>query len=212
MVDDRKYMKYIDLSHEIYNGIPVYPGDIEVSLVQVKTISEDEYNYYSFSSGLHAGTHIDCPMHLLQKDSKIAEYPLECFIGKGYLIDARGEDKIDYKEKYSCQIQKDDIVLILTETDKKYGSEDYYNKHPVLSNRLADFLVSRQIKMLGIDMPSPDLPPFPVHKLLLSNDIFIIENLTNLGQLLNIEYFEVFAQPLKICAEASFTRAFARCP
>lgn len=65
--------------------------------------------------------------------------------------------------------------------------------------------------MLGIDMPSPDFPPFPVHKLLLSNGIFILENLTGLQQLLNIDTFEVFAVPLKIYAEASLTRAYARC-
>jgi kynurenine formamidase len=151
-------------------------------------------------------------MHLLQNDNTIAEYPLECFAGKGYLIDARGENEIDYKTEYENQIQKGDIVLIFTETDRKYGNEDYYNRHPVITNKLADFLVSREIKMLGFDMPSPDFPPFPVHKLLLNHRIFIIENLTNLEQLLNVEYFEVFAQPLKICAEASLTRAFARCP
>lgn len=204
-------MKYIDLSHKIDDGIPVYPGDIEVSLVKVKSILTDKYNAYTFSSSLHAGTHIDCPMHLLQNNSTIAEYPLACFVGKGYLIDARGENEIDYKADYDHQIQKGDIVLIITETDNAYGKDDYYNKHPVITERLADFLVSQEIKMLGVDMPSPDFPPFPVHKLLLSNGIFIIENLTNLKQLLNIECFEVFAQPLKIYAEASFTRAFARC-
>jgi kynurenine formamidase len=204
-------MKYIDLSHKIENGIPVYPGDIEVSLVQVKTMLEDKYNAYTFSTSLHAGTHIDCPMHLLQGNTTIAEYPLECFAGKGYLIDARGESEIDYKIEYDNEIQKGDIILIFTETDKKYGTDDYYNKHPVLTDKLADFLVSREIKMLGIDMPSPDFPPFPVHKLLLSHGIFIIENLTNLKQLLNVKYFEVFAQPLNIYAEASLTRAFVRC-
>jgi kynurenine formamidase len=205
-------MRYIDLSHKIDDGIPVYPGDIEVSLVQVKTISEDKYNAYAFSTNLHAGTHIDCPMHLLQNDSTIAEYPLECFAGNGYLIDARGESEVDYKAEYEDQVHKGDIVLILTGTDMKYGNEDYYDRHPVITSKLADFLMSREIKMLGVDMPSPDFPPFPVHKLLLNHRIFIIENLTNLEQLLNVEYFEVFAQPLKICAEASLTRAFARCP
>lgn len=205
-------MRYIDLSHKINDGIPVYPGDIEVSLVQVRRLLTDNYNAYSFTSSLHAGTHIDCPMHLLQNDSTIAEYPLECFGGKGYLLDARGENEIDYKAEYDKQIQKGDIVLVYTESDKYYGNERYYDKHPVITDKLANFLVSREIKMLGVDMPSPDFTPFPVHKLLLNHGIFIIENLTNLEELLNVEYFEVFAQPLKIYAEASLTRAFARCP
>ena len=61
-------MKYIDLSHKIDNDIPVYPGDIEVSLIQIKNIETDKYNAFSFYSTLHAGTHIDCPMHLLDED------------------------------------------------------------------------------------------------------------------------------------------------
>jgi kynurenine formamidase len=65
--------------------------------------------------------------------------------------------------------------------------------------------------MLGVDMPSPDYPPFPVHKLLLNKGIFVLENLTGLEQLLGIKHFEVFEVPLKIHAEASLTRAFARC-
>lgn len=205
-------MRYIDLSHKIDDGIPVYPGDIEVSLLQVRNLLTDKYNAYSFSSSLHAGTHIDCPMHLLQNDITIAEYPLECFVGKGCILDVRGESEIDYKAEYDEQIQKGDIVLVYTGSDKHYGNEHYYYEHPVITDKLASFLVSREIKMLGVDMPSPDFPPFQIHKLLLNHGIFIIENLTNLEKLLNVECFEVFVQPLKIYAEASLTRAFARCP
>lgn len=202
-------MKYIDLSHEIDNGIPVYPGDIEVSLLKEKSIRNDQYTAYSLSTGLHAGTHIDCPMHLLESERTMAEYPLERFIGKGCLVDARRENEIDYKAEYDVKICKGDIVLIFTGTDEYYGDEYYYSKHPLVTEKLSRFLVSREIKMLGVDMPSPDFSPFPVHKLLLSNGIFILENLTNLKQLLFLEHFEVFAAPLKICAEASLTRAFA---
>ena len=203
-------MKHIDLSHKIDNDIPVYPGDIKVSLLQKKSIQNDQYTAYSFSTGLHAGTHIDCPMHLLESERTIAEYPLECFMGKGCMVDALGESEIDYKAEYDEKICKGDIVLIFTGTDKFYGTEHYYSKHPLVTEKFAQFLVSRDIKMLGVDMPSPDFSPFPVHKLLLSKGIFILENLTNLKQLLRIEHFEVFAVPLKICAEASLTRAFAR--
>lgn len=56
-------------------------------------------------------------------------------------------------------------------------------------------------------MPAPDYPPFTFHKALLSNDIFVLENLTNLGSLLDKPNFEVMAFPLKISAEASFVRA-----
>lgn len=203
-------MKYIDLSHELKDKMPVYPGDCPVELFAEKNLMVDGYSAFYLSTGLHAGTHIDCPMHLLEDYRTISEYPLERFVGRGYLLDARGMKQIDYCDVYDEEIKNGDIVLVLTNSDKDYGKDDYYNNHPVITERLAEFFVAKGIKMLGIDMPSPDYPPFDIHKLLLSHDILIIENLANLEQLLEIKSFEVFATPLKLCAEASLARAFAR--
>ena len=52
--------------------------------------------------------------------------------------------------------------------------------------------------------------PYNIHKILLKNDIPLLENITNLNDLVYVEKFEVFAQPLKINAEASLVRAFAQ--
>lgn len=203
-------MKYIDLSQDIYHHMPIYPGDRDVELFPEKSLAADHYTAFSLSTGMHAGTHIDCPMHLLEDSRTIAEYPMERFIGRGYLLDVRGLKKIAYQDKYDEEIQRGDIVLILTGSDKYYGSDDYYNKHPEITEELAAFFVSRSIKLVGMDMPSPDYPPFAIHKLLLSQDILIIENLTNLELLLDVQAFEVFALPLKLHAEASVARVVAR--
>lgn len=203
-------MKYIDLSQTIKQDMPVYPGDAKVSLVQKKCFETDYYNAYSLSTGMHAGTHIDCPMHLTKNNRTISEYPLESFSGPGCLIDARAEREIGYREEYAGKIRFGDIVLILTGTDMLYGSDQYYFDHPVITEGLASFFASKGIRMLGVDMPSPDFSPFAVHKILLSEGIFIMENLTNLDQLIGAGCFEVYAAPLKINAEASLVRAFAR--
>lgn len=203
-------MKYIDLSHKIYGTMPVYPGDNEVSLVQERFLDKDYYNGYTLKTGLHVGTHIDCPRHLLNSDKTMVDYSLENFVGDGILLAAGGEKEIGYKPEYEDKIKKGDIVLIYTGTDKFYGSKEYYENHPIITMELAKFFVDKEIKLVGIDMPSPDYPPFEVHKLLLSNNIFIMENLTNLKDLLEVGSFEIFAQPLKLEAEASLVRAFAR--
>jgi len=49
--------------------------------------------------------------------------------------------------------------------------------------KLGDFFVEKKIKLLGMDLPSPDKYPFRIHKKLLENNILIIENLTNLSEL-----------------------------
>ena len=69
---------------------------------------------------------------------------------------------------------------------------------------------NKSLTVLGMDMPKPDNYPFEIHKLLLSRDIFIMENLTNLESLQNVPSFEVMAFPLNIRAEGSIVRAVAR--
>ena len=58
-------------------------------------------------------------------------------------------------------------------------------------------------------MPSPDRYPFTIHKKLLNNRIFILENLCNLERLAWGDDFKVIAFPLKIKGEGSMVRAVA---
>lgn len=202
-------MKYVDLSYEIKNGMPVYPGDIEVDLKKVNNYEEDGVNCHTLLSNMHAGTHIDCPMHMVSDERYISELDLDRFIGNAVLLDVRGERLIDIKDEYYKDIKEGDIVLLYTGWESKYGSVEYYENHPIVSDKFAEFLVQKKIKILGIDMPSPDGNSFSIHKILLGNNICILENLTNLNKLLYVEDLQVFAQPLKIRAEASLVRAVA---
>lgn len=203
-------MKLIDISHIFNNNTPIYPGDYTHSLIKWKTLDEDYYTSYLLTSCLHTGTHIDVPMHLINDDKMVCDFSIDSFVGKGVLLDVRGENTIDMKPCYKEMIEEGSIVLIYTGFDKFYGMEEYFVNHPTISTHLSDFLISRKIKMLGMDMPSPDYPPFDIHKALLSNEIFILENITNLQELSEINNFEVIALPLKLSAEASFVRAVCR--
>jgi kynurenine formamidase len=99
-------------------------------------------------------------------------------------------------------------VLILTGWDAEYGTKDYYATHPVIAEGLAEFLAERKIKMLCLDMPSPDHEPYPIHKLLLAKSIPIAENLKGLSRLDGLT-FDIAAFPLNIEAEASLARIVA---
>lgn len=199
-----------DLSHILDSSTPLYPGDVDTQLSQDKFIKQDYYNAYLLHSNLHTGTHIDAPMHLLDDERVISEFDINCFFGNGVVLDVRGKSVIKMKKEYEELISPNDIVLLYTGFDKHYNDEDiYFNSHPVVDEELAQFFVDMKIKMLGIDMPAPDFPPFNIHKKLPQHDIFILENLTNLVKLIDYTSFEFFAVPLKLSAEASFVRAFA---
>jgi Predicted metal-dependent hydrolase len=201
--------KFIDLTRAIEDSMAVYPGDTGTKLYEEKNLSRDGYNAYRLETSMHVGTHIDAPMHLIKSEEFISEIPLENFIGNGCVIDVRGEHVIRLKVDYEEKIRNCDFIFLYTGYDEKFGTEDYFKHHPVVERDFAEFLVNKNIKVMGIDTPSPDKYPFKVHKTLFNNNIMIIENLMNLKELLDYEYFEIMALPLKIKAEASLVRVVA---
>jgi len=198
---------WVDLSWPITDSMPVYPGDRETRLVQEKWLEKDFYTAFALDTGLHAGTHMDAPMHLLKDAPGINEMPLSRCIAPGILLDVRGQREIRRPDLPKGALGGK-AVLLLTGMEGAYGTESYYHDHPVVSMDLARLLVQEEIAFLGMDMPSPDDPPFPVHKLLLNAGIPIVENLRGLQRITGS--FEVVAFPLNICAEGSPVRAAAR--
>ena len=202
--------RLIDLTQTIEEDMPNYPGDIRTNLFQNKYLSVNEHNNYRLDISMHTGTHIDSPMHLLETSEYISEASLDCFIAKGCVLDVRNQPIIKMKMEYEKLVRENSIVLLYTAFDKLYGLPKYYEDHPVLDIGFAEFLLKKNIKMIGLDMPSPDQHPFAIHKLFLKNKIYIIENLTNLDKMLENKNFEIIAFPLKIKADSSMARVVAR--
>lgn len=81
-----------------------------------------------------------------------------------------------------------------------------------LSEELAEELVQLKVKSVGLDFISPDevtTETSPIHHILLGNNIYLIENLTNLDAIHTKRFF-FSAAPLKIKdSDGAFARAFA---
>ena len=118
--------KYIDLSYEIEHQMAVYPGDDELKLYRHRFLNRDYYNDTKLETGMHVGTHIDAPSHLLNKDRFICDYPVEKFIGNGCLLDVRNEEIIKLKDEYLDKVQEGDIVLLYTGYDEFFGTDKYF--------------------------------------------------------------------------------------
>ena len=208
--ENKDMEELIDLTHTIIDMLPVYPGDDATRLFHTKKLDRDGYCYHRLETGMHSGTHIDFPMHLVESSKYASDFPLHNFIGKGCILDVRNLPVIKMKTDYTDKISENSILLLFTGQNEKFGSEEYFSNTPVIDEEFAFMLIEKKIKILGIDSPSPDRFPFMVHKLLLNNGIPIIENLTNLELLLDKANFEVIAFPLKIRADASIIRAVAK--
>jgi kynurenine formamidase len=178
----------------------------------VKDIARDGHTNFRLSTTMHAGTHIDGPMHLTQDSRFLNDIPLDRFVGRGCLLNATDKKNILRTREYESRVQPQSIVLLYTGMNRLFGRREYFEDFPVVSEELAQLFVERRIAMLCIDSPSPDRHPYEIHKLLLGNDILIAENLTNLDKLVSVNTFEVIALPLNIQTDSSPARIIARIP
>ena len=202
-------MKFIDLTQTITNRMQVYPGEDPPMLFQSHIIDFDGYSNFQITMGMHIGTHIDSPFHMIPDPRMICDMPLESLIGKGCIIDIRENKIFDDAELVREKTKGCDIILFCSGFGSLFNSEEYLKDYPQIGENVAQAIVDNGIKMIGIDTLSPDISPHNVHKLLLKNNILIAENLTNLEQLLNEKDFTVFALPLKITADSAPARIIA---
>ena len=199
----------IDLTQLITNGMPVYPGDEPPQLTETVHFDEHQCVNHQIKSSMHVGTHMDGPMHMVRDGRKLCDLPVDRFVGRGILVDARGRAVIDADVLEGVTVEAGDIVLFWTDWSKKWGSEEYYGNFPVLTPALAEKLVTAGVKMIGLDTPSPDGEPYTVHRILLGKEILIVENLVGLEALAG-KAFEVFALPTKYDADSAPVRVVAR--
>lgn len=197
-------MRYVDLSVVVDEGTPVYPGDPKVKIEPAGVFDKDGYNDHLVSIGTHVGTHMDAPLHMIEGGKTLDQILIEQFVGRGKVIEG-----LDIKTVQTAGIEAGDIVLFHTGMIEKYQKEDYFTDYPEISEDIANYLVKKKVKIVGVDMCSPDHPPFKVHKILLGGGVLIIENLTNLDQLAGKE-FTVYALPIKFALDGAPARVIAQ--
>jgi kynurenine formamidase len=196
----------IDLSVPLNEQTPVYPGDPVPKIEPAGVLAKDGYNDHYISMGTHVGTHIDAPLHMLEDGLSLDKLPIEQFVGKGRMVKVTGTD---FESVKSADVQEGDIVLFRTGMSDKYHEAVYFEEYPAMSEEVANYLVGVKVKMVGVDTCSVDNQDgFPIHKILLTGNVLIIENLTNLGQLTGKD-FKVYALPLNLQIDGSPARVVA---
>lgn len=158
---------------------------------------------------MHVGTHMDAPSHMVEGGATISDIPLARLYGKGHLVDARNKKTVTPDLLTNHSINKGDIVLVWTDWSKKFREPDYFNDHPMITEAFAQRLVALGVSLIGLDTPSPDKEPFPVHKILLEKEVLIIENLANLESLQSLKSFHVHTYPIKYMAGGAPVRVVA---
>lgn len=203
-------MTLIDLSHDVTDGMTVYPGDATVPTIRRHSEhGPDSHQSSSFEMGCHAGTHIDLPLHFLAGEAALEAFPLERCVGRGAVVDAPA-GAIPPEALDDVDLDAAEFVILRTGWESRWGGLGYYDGWPWLAEATARRLAAAGLKGIGLDTPSLD--PHGVataHDILAAAGCLNIENLCNLAALPR-DGFTLLVLPLKLSgAEASPVRAAA---
>jgi kynurenine formamidase len=185
---------WIELSHRLHADLARIPLFDKPDIRRRMSMPQDPFNLTEIHMVCHFGTHVDAPIHFIPDGPAMHEIALDRLCGTGVVwrIECEPYGVID-ADAFECArpvVQPGDIVLLDTGWAQHVESERY-GEHPCLSVAAAQWLVDHDVKLLGVDVMTPDLavnrrPPgfdWPVHHVLLSRGVLIAENLTNLSSL-----------------------------
>ncbi len=215
-------VKLIDLSQEIHEGMPVFPGHPEVRIRPTETHEELEgitdtsevspvVNALALSE--HVGTHVDAFSHFsrARREDSIATMPLEMFyteaicadlshmpprslIEVGHVVEALGRDGLS--------VLPGDTVLLHTDHYRlTFGTPAYLRDWPGISAGVARWFGEREIAAFGVESLGPGIPGISnseVHRICGEMGYTHYENLVNLHLLVGQGRFRFVAFPLKI--------------
>ena len=207
-------MKTYDISMEIAEDMAVYKNKKEKKprIVITRTL-EQGANESRLEIESHTGTHADAYFHILKDGETIEKINPEKFIGDCTVLDfSDAKNKVtmqDFantlsnnnnnnnsnKKIKNIKIKKNDIVLLKTRNNPM---KNFDFNFAYLDKSGADFLAAKKIKCVGIDNLGIERnqPEHDTHKILLKNNIPIIEGL-DLSKIKQGRYFFV-GLPLKI--------------
>jgi arylformamidase len=195
-------MKFYDLSQPIEQGMTFYPGDPKPCIHPVQEITSP-WRVTHLDIGSHTGTHIDAPVHYITGGKSIDQYHLKRFVLPGMVLPVANlaEDQPVFPEHMIGDwrdFPEGGAILIQTEWDQYWKTEKYLN-HPYLSLEAAQLLIRSKVNLVGIDALNVDSTvqsSAQVHRLLLENDILIVENLANLAKLQPAKLYQFSFLPL----------------
>ena len=156
-------LQLVELSHEWGHGVPSMPGQTDVKMFRAVKHAQHGVLAWRVTTSLHTGTHMNAPIHLVQRGADLAGVSPDRLFGNGAIVDVpKGRWELVTAADLRAakpEIKKGDIVVIVTGWHHKYSDAlEYWGESPGLSKDAAEWLVEMDAKMVAVDMPQVDHP------------------------------------------------------
>lgn len=213
----------IDVSHTVEHGMVTYRGlpapvicdwmSREAS--RAKYAAGTEFQIGKIEMVANTGTYVDSPFHRYETGKDLSELPLEALADLDCVVvrvEANRGRAIDAVPLAAGAV-RGRAVLFNTGWDRHWRSDAYFEGHPHLTARAAEWLVKAGAAFVGIDsfnIDSIDTGERPVHSILLGRDIPICEHMRGLGAV-PLSGGRLSAVPVKVRGFGTFpVRAYVR--
>ncbi|WP_057764578.1 cyclase family protein [Cytobacillus praedii] len=209
-------VKLVDLTQEIYHGMPVFPLHPTTMIFQNVSHEEtlEKIGFPFATNNLiineHGPTHSDATYEYDPNGKYIDEMPLEYFYGPAVCLDLshipvnRSITSRDLEAALSQSsqfIEKGDIVLLYTgHYNRSYGTDEWLTTYTGLNYQAAKWLAEKGVVNIGIDAPAidhPDDSSYSGHLVCREYGMTNTENLCNLDQIAGMRFL-YFGLPLRI--------------
>lgn len=217
--------RFIDLSHEVHDGMVTYPGlpAPRIGPVLTREASRDhyapgtEFDISTIEMCSNTGTYLDTPFHRYPDGHDLAGLPLErCADLPAVVLDATRAGQEIREEHLSGAVARlrGAALLVHTGWDRHWGTPDYGgHDHPYLAESAVRAVLDAGVTLVGIDSLNIDDTrggERPAHTLFLAAGVPIVEHLTNLAAPPS-EGARFTAVPVKVAGMGTFpVRAFAK--
>jgi arylformamidase len=205
-------MRTYDITLTITPEMIVWPGDPQVDMKRLSSISAgDNANVTQISMSCHTGTHVDAPDHFMNNGKTVESLTLDLLLGRAYVLHLPNVNLITASVLMDADIPPRTRRLLFKTRNSDFwagGNKEFQTEFVALSVDAAEWLVDRNVKVVGIDYLS--IAPFkqgkPVHTILLEAGVVVIEGL-DLSKVSQGRY-TLTCLPLKLGgAEGAPTRA-----
>ncbi len=144
-----------------------------------------EFNIGKIEMVANTGTYIDSPFHRFENGKDLSELPLES-VAEVDCVVVRVDPNILSIDSVSLDANqvRGRAVLFHTGWDRHWRTDAYFEGHPHLTERAAEWLAKAGAAIVGIDSFNIDsiaTGERPVHTVLLGNDIPIVEHMCGLA-------------------------------
>ncbi|MEX0782035.1 MAG: cyclase family protein [Dehalococcoidia bacterium] len=173
---------WIDISVPIRPGMISYEGDPPVRIERLSEMASGAIcNISRLDFGVHSGTHIDAPLHFIERAPGAEAIPLDALLGPVTVVDATDVTAdIDAAALDRLRLPGKLVrVIFKTANSRLWALDDFSPDFIGLTEGAAHSLLQRGVRLVGIDYLSiaPRADPAPTHIALLAAGVVILEGL-----------------------------------